>query len=207
MQRERARIGGTHDIDVSILTHLVGWVQQDPRASARPGRRCFNPHPPGRVGATRPIRVTPLSVPVFQSSPTWSGGCNQRPVAAIMTFGQMFQSSPTWSGGCNPIGPPATCPYQPSFNPHPPGRVGATWRPPVRRWTPPRGFNPHPPGRVGATRRTVDAGSRRTHVSILTHLVGWVQRSRRNYRRPATARFNPHPPGRVGATSVAAAVP
>ena len=95
---------------------------------------CFNPHPPGRVGAT-PSR----------------GG---------------------WL-----CGSAAAC-----FNPHPPGRVGATSVGSHIHASLSgcnvdhhRSFNPHPPGRVGATPPRPCIRSRTSSVSILTHLVGWVQ--------------------------------
>ena len=78
-----ALCGYEPDPEVSILTHLVGWVQPATRRihRRRPSAHCFNPHPPGRVGAT-PIENINGMVEVckatykFQSSPTWSGGCN-----------------------------------------------------------------------------------------------------------------------------------
>ena len=39
------------------------------------------------------------------------------------------------------------------------------------------GFNPHPPGRVGATALSDHDLTEGERVSILTHLVGWVQHS------------------------------
>ena len=111
----------------------------------------------------------------------------------------MFQSSPTWSGGCNPLEDQNNRSLSDRFNPHPPGRVGATclagffevvevsihlthlvgWvQPPLLRVIghPENSFNPHPPGRVGAT------------CTESMHVLG------------DNRRFNPHPPGRVGAT-------
>ena len=111
----------------------------------------------------------------------------------------VFQSSPTWSGGCNRPQQDHEAGGLGCFNPHPPGRVGATCS--YQQHSHPQlpCFNPHPPGRVGATAKpsffssahfsfqsspTWSGGcnllqpsgcSGAGGVSILTHLVGWVQ--------------------------------
>ena len=65
-------------IDVSILTHLVGWVQ------------------PGHL---RPEGAPSRAVSILTHLVGWV----QRPECRTCQWqGVWFQSSPTWSGGCNP---------------------------------------------------------------------------------------------------------
>ena len=158
---------------VSILTHLVGWVQRGP-AGRQPRRRsCFNPHPPGRVGARGPDGSIGKSGYKFQSSPTWSGGCNVDRMGAWQVRLQVSILT-HWSGGCNGRSPPSTYCPQSSFNPHPPGRVGATTASNIG-WRPARNVSilTHLSGGCN-TRRLAQHGCG-GRVSILTHLVGWVQ--------------------------------
>ena len=164
-------------VTVSILTHLVGWVQpstcgQEPKT---PKTR-FNPHPPGRVGATtsvetfagvksevsilthlvgwvqrrpgRGVLIEGTHVSILTHLVGWvqqpwrPGQVPPRIVVSILTHlvgwvqpvstdaGDtplwMFQSSPTWSGGCNWVLGTSLLGTETGFNPHPPGRVGAT---------------------------------------------------------------------------------
>ena len=102
------------------------------------------------MGATKPTKKPGSGLGEFQSSPTWSGGCNAnhamivddalncfnphppgrvgatRRIVLPGTVQSGFQSSPTWSGGCNTPTRAGHHPQVPGFNPHPPGRVGAT---------------------------------------------------------------------------------
>ena len=111
---------------VSILTHLVGWVQLA-------GTDTWSQH-----------------AFAFQSSPTWWGGCNRRSgrlwarresvsilthlvgwvqpeVIDVTTFGNdSFQSSPTWWGGCNRVRDSVVDLYRLFSNTNP-----CCWWPPV----------------------------------------------------------------------------
>ena len=190
------------NILVSILTHLVGWVQR---------------------GGPWASDFAEMS---FQSSPTWSGGCNLRAGVSEWNPPAKFQSSPTWSGGCNPgrvahhltqdhvsilthlvgwVQPSSGGSQGPAgrgFNPHPPGRVGATSCAKTRCSKRRTSFNPHPPGRVGATRSPRGVVHDMNVVSILTHLVGWVQPAARLNAIAGATAFQSSPTWSGGATGL-----
>ena len=178
-------IGCGYDPDeaVSILTHLVGWVQLERSRSWVHGvahhSGGFNPHPPGRVGATgdhdRPTHLVATPQALLVSILTHLVGWVQT-VATFQSSGMVgwvqprklhaaiaFQSSPTWSGGCN--GDSCSC-----------RRAGATEALRKRFQSSPTwsgGCNILSP-RVDQM-HILNEGRLSPRVSILTHLVGWVQ--------------------------------
>ena len=208
-------------IEVSILTHLEGWVRPGTLCRADCRIKGFNPHPPRRVGATGPTAALAARPGGFNPHPP-------RRVGATIGFAApafrliAFQSSPTSKGGCD-IGIATSNPsvdlgvsilthlegwvrrgrewrrppHRPGFNPHPPRRVGAT----RKSWATPNSklrFNPHPPRRVGATRQQVAPRLPGRRVSILTHLEGWVrQRVHRRLPRPQAVSILTHLEGWV----------
>ena len=142
-------------------------------------RRCFNPHPARRPGATWTIPA--IAGPTTVSILTWpEGRVQQQRACAVQSAGIGFQSSPGQKAGCNT---PVPTPTRGSccFNPHPARRPGATTAG-RRRGSPFPCFNPHPARRPGATARASDT----------------------RFRAPS---FNPHPARRPGATSVQIYVP
>ena len=156
------------DIRVSILTHLVGWVQ--PERSVRLDEPFAPDHGVSilthlvgwvqRASAGR-LRASDGDV-AFQSSPTWSGGCNHGCNTSTGPYrSNRFQSSPTWSGGCNV----QTHDVDPSGSQR--DRVGAGSLPSPDR------FNPHPPGRVGATGLGGLCSAPISCFRILTCVGGW----------------------------------
>ena len=118
----------TQRIAVSILTHLVGWVQRDPAGSRS-------------VGGVEVSILTHLVGWVQRA---------RKPVRWVVDASE-FQSSPTWSGGCNLM----------------PSLPGASVRGGVSILT-------HLVGWVQPDEASARTDNR-DGVSILTHLVGWVQ--------------------------------
>ena len=158
---------------VSILTRPEGRVQPEDHTSAHTSsrfqsspvpkdgcnltismgsasRRCFNPHPSRRTGATPPQQPCFAPGGAFQSSPVPKDGCNPEPVR------------------------PHNRARLVSILTRPEGRVQPGDR--AARSAPLGSFNPHPSRRTGATPHKAHRPASAPGVSILTRPEGRVQR-------------------------------
>ena len=169
----RRPAGASGARSVSILTRPGGRVQQAARMAQKPNlvfqsspvpedgcnciedyllhrlRRCFNPHPSRRTGATPCQLPEACAYRAFQSSPVPEDGCNDGSDSRSSTL-RGFQSSPVPEDGCNQHTVEQAC-------------------------LAPGGFNPHPSRRTGATGRCEMAHRKDASVSILTRPGGRVQ--------------------------------
>ena len=184
---------------VSILTRLLnrmqrgcGWAGRrrttgfNPHPASQPdatfdwGLPCrydiagFNPHPASQPDATISSLVDSACSALFQSSPGFSTGCNEKE-SEEKSRTNAFQSSPGFSTGCNTRPGPPPAPAGRSFNPHPASQPDATYttspsvpswqmfqsspgfstgcNAPTRGWLwrPGESFNPHPASQPDAT--------------------------------------------------------
>ena len=87
-------------------------------------RRCFNPRPPRKVGATSSAVPHTQSFGKFQSSPTPKGGRYEQALRDLSGHDK-FQSSPTPKGGRYVFSALRDGKIY-GFNPRPPRKVGAT---------------------------------------------------------------------------------
>ncbi len=189
--------------------------------SSPSSRKCFNPRPPRKVGATSVSRnsARQQGVSILAHPERWA----LRNSGVVMTRSIKFQSSPTPKGGRYRRKRGTSCRIE-SFNPRPPRKVGATdvssflgkasrvsilahperWA--LRRSGLPRAtlsvFQSSPTPKGGRYNQNLALEEGYYAVSILAHPERWALRRPAPTRRAAGPGFNPRPPRKVGATEV-----